>query len=140
MRNKISRYSDIIDLPHHQSVRRAHMSIYNRAAQFAPFAALVGYDQMVQDAADILLLDKRITLSEDAKGLLDAQLRGIRERIDLNPEIKIVYFDEKANKLGGGYEEYSGRVKRMEEYPPTIVFLDGRKVLVEEIIQIEDEN
>ena len=116
------------------------MTVYNRAAQFAPFAALVGYDEIVQDTADILLLDKRIILSEDAKSLLDAQLQGIRERINLNPEIKIVYFDEIANKLGGGYVLYSGKVKRIEEYPATLVFLDGKKVLVEEIIQIENEN
>ena len=109
------------------------------AAQFAPFAALVGYDEMVQDTADILLLDKRIILSEDAKCLLDVQLQGIREKIDLNPEIKIVYFDEKVNKLGGGYALHSGKVKKIEEYPAMLVFLDGKKVLIEDIIQIENE-
>lgn len=138
--SKQSRYSDIIDLPHHQSIYRPHMSVYNRAAQFAPFAALVGYDEMVQDTADILLLDKRIILSEDAKCLLDLQLQGIREKIDLNPEIKIIYFDEKANKLGGGYALHSGKVKRIEEYPAMLVFGDGKKVLVEDIVQIENEN
>ena len=138
--SKQSRYSDIIDLPHHQSIYRPHMSVYNRAAQFAPFAALVGYDEMVQDTADFLLLDKRIILSEDAKCLLDLQLQGIREKIDLNPEIKIIYFDEKANKLGGGYALHSGKVKRIEEYPAMLVFGDGKKVLVEDIVQIENEN
>lgn len=69
MSKRVERYSDIIDFPHHQSVRRPHMSVYNRAAQFVPFAALVGYDQMVQDAADILLLDKRVILSEDQKAI-----------------------------------------------------------------------
>ena len=139
MGKKVERYSDIIDLPHHQSGRRPHMSVYNRAAQFAPFAALVGYEQMVQDTADILLLDKRVILSEDAKNILDVQLQGIREKIDLNPEIKIVYFDEKVNKLGGGYALHSGKVKKIEEYPAMLVFLDGKKVLIEDIIQIENE-
>ena len=140
MSKNSGRYSDIIDLPHHQSIYRPHMTVYNRAAQFAPFAALVGYDEMVQDTADILLLDKRIILSEDAKCLLDVQLQGIREKIDLNPEIKIVYFDEKINKLGGGYALYSGKVKKIEEYPAMLVFLDGKKVLIEDIVQIENEN
>ena len=139
MSKNSGRYSDIIDLPHHQSIYRPHMTVYNRAAQFAPFAALVGYDEMVQDTADILLLDKRIILSEDAKCLLDVQLQGIREKIDLNPEIKIVYFDEKVNKLGGGYALHSGKVKKKEEYPAMLVFLDGKKVLIEDIIQIENE-
>ena len=139
MSKNSGRYSDTIDLPHHQSIYRPHMTVYNRAAQFAPFAALVGYDEMVQDTADILLLDKRIILSEDAKCLLDVQLQGIREKIDLNPEIKIVYFDEKVNKLGGGYALHSGKVKKIEEYPAMLVFLDGKKVLIEDIIQIENE-
>lgn len=139
MSKNSGRYSDIIDLPHHQSIYRPHMTVYNRAAQFAPFAALVGYDEMVQDTADILLLDKRIILSEDAKCLLDVQLQGIREKIDLNPEIKIVYFDEKVNKLGGGYALHSEKVKKIEEYPAMLVFLDGKKVLIEDIIQIENE-
>ena len=115
------------------------MSVYNRAAQFAPFAALVGYDEMVQDTADILLLDKRVILSEDARSLLDAKLQGIKEIINQNPEIKIVYFDENANKLGGGYALYSGKVKKIEEYSAMLVFLDGKKVLIEDIIQIENE-
>ena len=115
-----------------------------RVAEGKPVAieipvALVGYDEMVQDTAGILLLDKRIILSEDAKCLLDVQLQGIREKIDLNPEIKIVYFDEKVNKLGGGYALHSGKVKKIEEYPAMLVFLDGKKVLIEDIIQIENE-
>ena len=126
MSKNSGRYSDIIDLPHHQSIYRPHMTIYNRAAQFAPFAALVGYDEMVQDTADFLLLDKRVILSEDAKNLLDLQLQNIREKIGQNPEIKIVYFDEIANKLGGGYVLYSGKIKKIEEYPAMLVFLDGK--------------
>jgi len=138
--SKQSRYSDIIDLPHHQSIYRPHMTVYNRAAQFAPFAALVGYDEMVQDTADILLLDKRVILSEDARSLLDAKLQGIKEIINQNPEIKIVYFDENANRLGGRYVLYSGKIKKIEEYPAMLVFLDGKKVSVEDIVQIENEN
>ena len=51
MREKSGRaaYPDIIDHPHWQSPTRPHMSLYDRAAQFAPFAALVGYDEMVNE-------------------------------------------------------------------------------------------
>ena len=45
------RYDDIIDLPHHQSQTHAHMSMHNRAAQFMPFAALTGYDDIIRDDA-----------------------------------------------------------------------------------------
>ena len=67
MGKKVERYSDIIDLPHHQSVRRPHMPNYNRAAQFAPFAALVGYDEMVADAVGMRLSEKKKELGEDDK-------------------------------------------------------------------------
>lgn len=134
---KKSRYSDIIDLPHHQSIYRPHMTIYNRAAQFAPFAALVGYDEMVQDAADFRLLDQRIVLSEDEKTILDIKLQLVLDQIKQNPEIRVVYFDEMENKFGGGYIVYSGKVKKFEEYPLAIIFTDRKKVLLEDIIDID---
>ena len=139
MNKKISRYSDIIDLPHHQSVRRPHMSVYNRAAQFAPFAALVGYDEMVQDTSDYRLLDQRILLSEDEKSILDCKLQFLLDRISQNPEIRVVYFDEAANKLGGGYVAYSGKVKKVEEFPMTILFKDGKKIRIEDIVKIASD-
>ena len=42
-------YGDIIDMPHHQSKTHPHMSLYDRAAQFAPFAALTGYEDMINE-------------------------------------------------------------------------------------------
>ena len=139
MSNKISRYSDIIDLPHHQSVRRPHMSVYNRAAQFAPFAALVGYDEMVQDTADYRLLEQRIVLSEDERAILDRKLQSVLDQIRHYPEVRVVYFDEATHGQGGGYVSHSGKVKKIEEYPAMLVFLDGKTVLVEDIVQIENE-
>ena len=67
MSKKEERYSDIIDLPHHQSVRRPHMSNYNRAAQFAPFSALVGYDQMIQKVDSMRLYENKEELNGDDK-------------------------------------------------------------------------
>ena len=45
-------YADIIDLPHHVSKRHPQMSMLNRAAQFAPFAALTGYDAAINEAKE----------------------------------------------------------------------------------------
>lgn len=138
MSDKVSRYSDIIDLPHHQSIRGPHMSVYNRAAQFAPFVALVGYDEMVQDTADYRLLNQRIVLSEDEKTILDKKLQLVLEQIGQNPEIRVVYFDEAANKLGGEYVVYSGKAKKIEETPGRIVFLDGKRIQVRDIVQMNN--
>ena len=137
MGKKTGRYSDIINLPHHQSVRRPHMSVYNRAAQFAPFAALVGYDQMVQDAADTRLLDQRVILSEDQKGILDEKLKILQEHLAEMPEIHITYFDENSNELGGGYVSYFGTVRRMEHYPAKLIMMDRKEILVSDILDMD---
>lgn len=139
MGKRYSRYSDIIDLPHHQSEYRPHMPVSSRAAQFAPFAALTGYDQMVQDTADILLLDRRIILSEDEKMELDRKLRMLLENINLQPEFTVFYFDEQVSRLGGGYVIHSGKMKKIEEHPSVIIFEDGKKVSIDDIAKIDSD-
>ena len=67
-------YADIISLPHYQSQNRPHMSLYDRAAQFAPFAALTGFDDMVTEEAR--LTDKPIELSE-------VELEALNRKMDL---------------------------------------------------------
>lgn len=112
------------------------MSVYNRAAQFAPFAALIGYEQMVQDTADILLLDKRMTLSEDQKATLDEKLIMLKEQITLKPEVQVLYFDRTANALGGGYVSYTGALRRIEEYPARLIMMDRKEINICDIIDI----
>lgn len=137
MGKKIERYLDIIDLPHHQSVRRPQMSVCNRAAQFASFAALVGYDQMVRDTADILLLDKRMILSEDQKENLDEKLRMLKKQMATKPEVQVLYFDKSANDLGGGYVSYTGALRRIEEYPARLIMMDQKEIDICDIIDIK---
>lgn len=72
------KYDDILNLPHHVSASRPHMSAIDRAAQFAPFAALTGYDAAVKETAR--LTDKRHELDEYEKKALNDKLRMIDER------------------------------------------------------------
>ena len=134
MHRKVKRYSKIINLPHHQSIRRPHMPVYNRAAQFAPFAALSGYDTMVIDTAELLLLDKRITVDDDWKNVLDFKIQTLLK----NPvqTAKIIYFDKTANNLGGTYVEYEGQLQKLKESPSRITFKDGKEIPVADIINI----
>ena len=67
-----SKYSEIIHLPHKQSSTRPHMPVADRAAQFAPFAALVGYDDAVKETAR--LTDSRRELSDCTLEQLNAKL------------------------------------------------------------------
>lgn len=137
MGKKVNRYSDIIDLPHHQSARRPHMPVYNRAAQFAPFAALSGYDTMVRNTADLLLLDKRISIDDDWKNILGHNLQVILENPTLNQLVRITHFDEQATELGGTYVEYEGNIEKLKEFPPRIIFSDGTEIKIENIIDIQ---
>ena len=131
-----NRYEDIIHLPHHQSDCRPKMSVRDRAAQFAPFAALVGYEQMVQETEGVLLVDRRRMLSEDEKSGLDRKMQILQEQIGVYPEIEVTYFTE--NEKGGAYAVYVGRVRRIEEVPTAIVFMDGKRILVSRVRFLSD--
>ena len=139
MGKKVERYSDIIDLPHHQSVRRPHMSVYNRAAQFAPFAALTGYDQMVQDTAGMQLNDEKKVLSDDARRVLDEKLQILRKHLKEQPEIEVVFYDDKAGVNGGAYRFVIGNLKKVEESPVVLVLDQNLKINCEDILSVQGE-
>ena len=139
MSKKVERYSDIIDLPHHQSVRRPHMSVYNRAAQFAPFAALTGYDQMVQDIAGMHLNDEKRVLSDDARRVLDEKLQILRKHLKEQPEIEVIFYDDKAGVNGGVYRFVSGNLKKFEESPAILILDQNVKIKCEDIWAIQCE-
>ena len=84
------RYDDIINLPHHQSTVRAHMSLHDRAAQFAPFAALTGHEEAVEETAR--LTDERITLDETAIEKINQKLYDVVQHLSEKRTIIITYF------------------------------------------------
>ena len=133
---KEPKYEDIIDLPHFQSVKRPHMSLYNRAAQFAPFSALVGYDGLVQNTADVLLNDKKKLLSEDAKQLLDIKFQILQKHLSERPIIEIIYYDGVAGSDGGMYRTMTGVLKDIEDYPSLLVLEQGNQVYCKDILNI----
>ena len=111
------------------------MSIEDRAAQFSPFAAVVGYDDAVEETAR--LTDSMVELSEDEIVLLNGALARLRESIDEKPQIRVTYFVPDAKKDGGSYVSKAGIVKRIDEYENALIFTDGEKVAVSSIIKIE---
>lgn len=119
-------YSDIIDLPHHQSAKRKHMSLHDRAAQFAPFAALVGYDEMVDEEAR--LTDRQITPGESDLDRLDRLFRRLSAQLAAGqrPAVSVLVFVPDPNKPGGRYETVTGRAKRLEPTEKKLLLLgDG---------------
>lgn len=130
-------YDDIINLPHHVSAKRPHMSVIDRAAQFSPFAAVVGYDAAVKETAR--LTDRRVELDEYEKDALNEKLNIVAEHIEERPEIAITYFKPDDKKAGGAYVTVTGHVKKIDDYEHIVCLTDGAKVPIEEIIQIEGE-
>lgn len=130
-------YDDIINLPHHSSIARTRMSRQNRAAQFAPFAALTGYDAAVAETAR--LTDKRRELTEDERVLLSERIRILSENTDDRPVVEITYFKPDSRKEGGSHEIISGVVRRIDEGEMKVIFTDGRKVDISDICGIEGE-
>lgn len=129
-----NKYNDIINLPHHISTKHPQMSIENRAAQFAPFAALTGYEDQIQETARIT--NARIELDEEAKLILDRKLQMLREKIPLRPTVSFTYFIPDTKKDGGEYDTISGIVKKIDEYKQIIILEDRREIPIMEIIDI----
>ena len=116
-------YGDIIGLPHHQSATRPHMSLHDRAAQFAPFAALVGYDEMVGEEAR--LTDRQISPGESDLEQLDRQFRRLSDLLSAGqrPELSVLVFVPDQRKSGGRYETVSGRAKKLFPHEKKLILL-----------------
>jgi len=125
------RYDDVINRQHPTSKKHPRMSNMNRAAQFAPFAALTGYEESIEETAR--LTDRRIELSEYEIEELNAKLNFIQEHIKERPEVTITYFQPDERKEGGEYLAVTGKVRRIDEVNRVVVFEDERVVWIETI-------
>ena len=131
----IHKYDDIINLPHHVSSTRPHMSIEERAAQFSPFAALTGHEDAIKETARPT--EREIILDENELEILDEKLKAILSDKSDNKNIIVVYYVPDENKNGGKYVECSGRVKKMDEYRHVLVMEDGTEINVGRIADIQ---
>ena len=130
-------YDDIINLPHYVSKKRPQMSIEARSAQFAPFAALTGYDEQVKETAR--LTDKKIELEDGQKEILNNKLLYILENINSKPEITFTYFVKDNKKTGGKYIDKTGIIRKIDMIEQYIQFNDKTKIEINDILSIESE-
>jgi len=137
MMNTENRYDDIINLRHYSSPARPRMSRMNRAAQFAPFAALTGYDAAVTETAR--LTDKRHELTEDERIMLSEKLHILSENEQDRPIVSITYFLPDSRKSGGSYETVTGAVRRIDEGEMKVIFADGKRIDIADICDINGE-
>ena len=123
---RMDSYDDLMDLPHHTSAVHPPMSVYDRAAQFAPFAALTGHDTAIRETAR--LTESRVELDEYSKADLNRRLCILQDRIDEQPEVSITYYLPDKKKSGGVYVTVTGCVKKVDEYEHIVVMRDGTNV------------
>lgn len=127
-------YDDIINLSRPQYHDLPPMSIHDRAAQFSPFAALVGYDAAVEETAR--LTDSRREMEEDEINELNRQLSELTERLSERPKIRVTYFIRDKKKEGGRYASKVGNARTIDQAQNRIVFTDGESVPVKDMYSV----
>ena len=129
-----NRYNEIINLPHHVSTTRPQMPMSDRAAQFAPFAALTGYDAAIKETGR--LTDERIELVEEALAALDRKYQLLIEALDDAPEVTITYFQPDERKAGGQYVSATGTVKKVDTFGRRILLQDGTRIPLDSVYDL----
>ena len=128
-------YEDIRNHERYQLKHHAPMSLESRAAQFAPFAALVGYDEEIGEAARST--DGREELSEDAIDALNQAFQKLLEHEEERPLVMVIYFQPDAKKDGGRYMTYTGNFRFYDAEKRVMKFVDGMVIGVEQMCRIE---
>ena len=128
-------YDDIKHLTRPQYDDLHPMSMHDRAAQFSPFAALVGYDDAVAETAR--LTDSRAELTEDEMSELNANLNRLLDSLDEQPQISVTYFVPDEKKSGGKYVDKVGVVRIYDSYVGELVFTDGVRIAVADMAKLD---
>lgn len=129
------KYGDIIHLPHHVSSVHPHMPVSDRAAQFAPFAALTGYGEVIKETAR--QTDERPDLSEDEKQELNYKIQLACALSGEKPEIVLTYFVQDEKKSGGAYHTARGKIRRIDPDAGQIILEDGLRIRLDCVVDIE---
>ena len=130
-----NRYNEIINLPHHVSKTRPQMPMSDRAAQFAPFAALTGYDSAIRETGR--LTDEKIELDEEALTALDMKFQLLVKAIDEEPEASVTYFKPDQRKDGGAYLTETGTIGKIDEYQRLVIMRSCVRIPMDDILQID---
>ena len=128
-------YEDIRNHERYQLKHHTPMSLESRAAQFAPFAALVGYDEEIGEAARST--DGREELSEDAIDALSQAFQKLLEHEEERLLVTVTYFQPDAKKDGGKYMTYTGNFRFYDAEKRVMKFVDGMVIGVGQVCRID---
>ena len=130
----MNNYDDIIDFCYTGAERHARMPRESRAAQFAPFAAMVGHDAAIAEVER--LTEKRVSLDEEAIRELDGKLQYLNSVIESQPEVSLTYFKPDPRKEGGAYLTVTGVIERIDTHEKVLLLSSGITIPIDEIVDI----
>ena len=113
------------------------MAMIDRAAQFAPFAALTGYDDAICETGR--LTGTKLDLSDETKERIDIKINYLIDNMEENPEVTITYFVPDKKKAGGEYVKITDTIKKIDQYEHILIMESGVKISLFEILSIESE-
>ena len=128
------RDQELLEMERPVSARHAPMRRCDRAAQFAPFAALSGFDETVQEAGR--LTQAQIELAENEREALNDALVRLAARLPEQPEVRLTYFQPDAKKSGGTYRTILTRVRRLDANAQVPVLTDGTRIPFDALLSI----
>lgn len=128
------KYESIIKMPHHTSCTRPQMTLSRRAAQFAPFSALTGYDGVIRETAR--QTEAEICLDEGEIAALDRCLRQLNEEIELQPIILVRFFCPDDRKSGGSFQTCRDRVVKIDKTVQEITLQSGENIQFQRIVSL----
>ena len=133
----MSRYEDIINLPHYEPKHHARMPMESRAAQFAPFAALTGHDAAIQETAR--LTDEEMSLGDCEIDDLNRKMQVLAIHLGEEIDIEVTYFVPDEMKSGGSYHHYKGILRLIDEYDNALVYTDGKRIPIHSIAELDSK-
>ena len=133
----IHQYEDIIELDYAKSKNRPHMTMTDRAAQFAPFAALTGHKEKIIESGRYV--ETEIILSENELDLINRKYQLLMELANSEPIITVQYFKKDKLKNGGEYISKTGVFKKIDEYEKVLIFDDKVEIELKNIVNISGD-
>ena len=128
------KYDDLISQPHHTSSKRPRMPTHDRAAQFAPFAALTGYQEVIGETSR--LTTEKVELGDDLKEELNQKLQQLSDMLDQQPAVTLTYFQPDERKEGGTYQAITGIIQKIDGSHGIITFANGIIIPISDVFSL----